>query len=240
MTLFTDYHFLNNISCFSWILFQQNGDILASSPCPGPPERTRADAWSLLAGVHFLHHLWKLDHRDTLPFPQIRIINRNKRIICRIQEHVQYQEPFCNITLDRDWDIIRQIIDTQLNTPNLQPTWRHMHEFLADQSKADICQMPTLRQRLYDTKDIAKNSSRPYYIRHNTPRFSHQADVWSIIRTTPYMDVTMPHTANQSHSPTCSITWGRNKIGMIARQQKYIGNDFGVQFDNILMGRRTI
>ena len=158
MILFTDYHFLNDISCFSWTFFNLTGDILASGsgPCPGPPERTRADAWSLLAGIQFLHHLWKMDSRIDLPFPNIHIVNRNKRIIRRIQEHITYPEPFCNVTLDRDWDIIRQIVTTQTQTPNLRPKWVPMQHFLAEHIKSDIQRMPRLRQRLYDTKEIAK------------------------------------------------------------------------------------
>ena len=158
MTFFTDYHFLNDISCFSWIFFQQNGEILASGcgPCPGPPERTRADAWSLLSSIQFIHHVWKMEPQDDLPYPQIQFVNRNKRIIRRIQELNQYGETYCNSTLDRDWDIIRQIVETERLTAHWKPTWIPMHQFLANHKQSDIRELPKLQQRLFDTKNIAK------------------------------------------------------------------------------------
>ena len=80
-TIITDHHFLNEKTCFSWLLFQHDGEILASGsgPCPGPPERTRAaDAWSLLASIQFVNHHW-----DEL----------SDRITTKPQHHLPESEP---------------------------------------------------------------------------------------------------------------------------------------------------
>ena len=74
LVIFTDYHFLNDITCFSWILFNHDGEVLANGqgPCPGPPTRTRADAWSLLASTLFLRHLISMNRDATHNFPHRR------------------------------------------------------------------------------------------------------------------------------------------------------------------------
>ena len=158
LVIFTDYHFLNDITCFSWILFNHDGEVLANGrgPCPGPATRTRADAWSLLASTLFLRHLISMNRVATHNFPHVAIINRNKRLIRRIQEHVTYTSLYCNVTLDQDWDIVRQIVTTLQQGPPFHPQWHPMHSYLAEQIQSSIQRKPILQQRLCDTKNIAK------------------------------------------------------------------------------------
>jgi hypothetical protein len=92
LVIFTDHHFLNDITCFSWVLFNHDGETLANGwgPCPGPPTRTRADAWSLLASTLFLRHLSSMTRNTNLIIlPHITIINQNRRLIRQIQEHTR-------------------------------------------------------------------------------------------------------------------------------------------------------
>ena len=159
---YTDHHFLNDITCFSWLLFEQNGEILASGcgPCPGPPERTRADAWSILSIVQFLQHIWKYDKDDSRQAVQVVIINRNKRIVRRITDLLRHTHQFCNTTLDRDWDVISETVATVQSNQFERIQWEPMHTFLERHGSDNIQQLPILRQRLFDVKNIAKDSIR--------------------------------------------------------------------------------
>jgi hypothetical protein len=156
-TMLTDYQFLNDKTCFSWILTQADGTCVAtgSGPCPGPPERTRADAWSILAGTQFIHQLWQTTSAETRQSIRITICNRNQRIIKRIQDLLTYTTTYCNSTLDRDWDILKQIADTILSYQYSNIKWEPMKTFLASHTGINIQQLPTWTQRLIDTKQIA-------------------------------------------------------------------------------------
>ena len=160
-TIITDHHFLNEKTCFSWLLFQHDGEILASGsgPCPGPPERTRADAWSLLASIQFVNHHWdKPTATEPQPNLNITFLNRNQRIIKRIRDLQQYTTIFCNITLDRDWDLIKQTADTASHPKFWNARWEPLHHFLDSQRSHDIRRLPILTQRILDTKAIAKTT----------------------------------------------------------------------------------
>ena len=126
-----------------------------SGPCPGPPERTRADAWSLLAGIQFLQHIWDMTSIETRATVRITIYNRNTRIIRRINDLLTFTTIFCNSTLDRDWDILKQITDIVKTQRLINVTWHPMKDFLDTQTTIDIRNLPHWKQRLLDTKQIA-------------------------------------------------------------------------------------
>jgi hypothetical protein len=160
-TLITDHHFMNDKTCFSWLLIQPDGSIVASGsgPCPGPPERTRADAWSILAGIQFVHQIWSTSTEDIRNNLRITLCNRNQRIIKRIKDLLTYTTIYCNSTLDRDWDIIREIATTAQQHHYTNLTWESMKAFLDTQAATNIQQLPLWQQHLIDTKQIATTAS---------------------------------------------------------------------------------
>ncbi len=127
-----------------------------SGPCPGLPERTRADAWSILACTQTLRQLWLYTPENTRQSVNIIIVNRNKRIIRRIQEILQFDNLFCNITLDRDWDIIKQTASTLAECQFTNIQLENLNTFVEQQRTRDVRLLPYLSQRLIDTKEIAK------------------------------------------------------------------------------------
>jgi len=147
---------MNDKTCFSWLLLQPDGSIVASGsgPCPGPPERRRADA-----GIQFVHQIWNTSKEEMRNAIRITLCNRNQQIIKRIRDLLTYSTIYCNSTLDRDWDIIRDIATTAQQHHYTNLKWESMKVFLDTQAATNIQQLPLWKQHLIDTKQIATTTS---------------------------------------------------------------------------------
>ena len=157
------YH--DNTASFGWSLFSTKGDNIATSygPSPGPPSRSRADAWGILSLLRFFHHL-SLSQNQFILFPPVTILHRNPRIIRIMRDRPNWSTVYCNETLKPDWDILEQS-NASLNDLHLQVTWQTLMDFKTQFHRLDYSPLFSFESRIDHLKDHAKEFLESFYQR---------------------------------------------------------------------------
>lgn len=130
---------------YGWVFGTATGLILAehSGPGHGQPSSHRAEAWGMLSGLLFVHHLRKYTthphHPSNSPHP-ITCFSDNSGLIHRIKQRHTYEIPYPNATLATDWDLVEQIWAVARSTPNLKITfeWVKGHQDETDDDDLSI------------------------------------------------------------------------------------------------------
>ena len=155
----------DNTASFGWLLFSTNGDSIAAShgPSPGPPSRSRADAWGVLSLLRFLYHLPKSLSHEIL-FPPVTILHRNTRIIRIMRSRPTWHTVYCNETISPNWDILEQcFVSTQ--DLDIQITWQTLMDFKLENHRLDFSPLFSFDSRIDHLKTHTKEYLGKYYQR---------------------------------------------------------------------------
>ena len=157
--------FKDNTASFGWILFSTNGDSIAAAhgPSPGPPSRSRADAWGILSLLRFLHHLPLAHHHDVL-FPPISILHRNPRVIRLMRNRPKWNTVYANETLSPNWDIMEQSFHS-LTDLAIQISWQTLMDFKQQFQRLDYSPLLSFDSRIDHLKTHTKDFLEKYYQR---------------------------------------------------------------------------
>jgi len=157
--------YIDNTASFGWILFSTTGDYIAAShgPSPGPPSRSRADAWGILSLLRFFHHFPR-SHSQNILYPPVTILHRNPRIIRLMNARPNWSTVYCNETLKPDWDILEQSF-ASLNDLDIPIQWQTLMDFKQHYNRLDYSPLFLFESRIDALKDHTKNFLDKFYQR---------------------------------------------------------------------------
>ena len=98
---------------YGWVISSLDGNNIAKGygPCHGRPSSLRAEAHGMLAASIFLGMLQEFSNWSFTPL-QVDFLADNSSLILRESNHLNYQEPYVNCTLDPEFDLKEQIFLT--------------------------------------------------------------------------------------------------------------------------------
>ena len=146
--------YIDNTASFGWLLFSTT----TFGPSPGPPSRSRADAWGILSLLRFLHHFPRSKNRITL------ILHRNPCLIRIMNARPNWSTVYCNETLKPDWDILEQSF-ASLNDLSIQITWQTLMDFKSQYHRPDYNPNFLFESRIDQLKEHTKTFLENYYQR---------------------------------------------------------------------------
>ena len=113
---------------FGWVFGTDQGQIFTEHAGLGygTPSSHRAEAWAMLSGTLFLHHLYKYLNIPTHNPPfnkEVIFFSDNSGLISRMQQRHQYRVSYPNSTLTQDWDLIEQIYSLAFTLPHTKVSY---------------------------------------------------------------------------------------------------------------------
>ena len=120
---------------FGWVCGTEDNVIFATHDGQGYGEPTshRAEAWGMMSGALFLHHIYRYTQgfrpANSVHRPLI-FVSDNNGLVTRMRQRCEYSRPYPNSTLRPDWDIIEQIYETIKLLPNtsVRVDWVQGHQ----------------------------------------------------------------------------------------------------------------
>jgi hypothetical protein len=157
--------YIDNTASFGWILFSTTGDYIAAAfgPSPGPPSRSRADAWGILSLLRFFYHFPRFQNQSIL-YPPVTILHRNPRIIRIMSSRPNWSTVYCNETLTPDWDILEQSF-VSLQDLEIPLTWQTLMDFKRLYHRLDYTPLFLFESRIDTLKTRTKEFLENFYQR---------------------------------------------------------------------------